>query len=400
MNKNLEITSCAVSLIVKAALLAARFTGRARKRSLKRLASMDIDAKAKEVLFLNDKVYQLEMQVSILQKRIQKRQKKPRYTLRERLLILWHIEAFAIARRKVTEYLGFSRSTLYRWLHQINDTKHTRIPANRTPPEIAVLIWEIMKANIDWGRVRIANQLGLLNIFISASTIRNILNRPKPRKSPEASEKPAKSTEDKPESRSIPAWYPNHVWSIDTTEVRYWGIWPIHICVVIDHFSRKVVCVAPLEGRNAGWINNALENAIEEHGAPKHIISDQAGVFTGDVFAELLRQWKIKPRFGAIGKHGSIAVTERVIKTLKYEWLKHVAIIKGFDHLVHLCSEFQSWYNNWRPHMTLNGVRPDDVYNGRKTEKPNCDSKTVPCDIERRVFKETRITGYRLKSAA
>jgi hypothetical protein len=62
---------------------------------------------------------------------------------------------------------------------------------------------------------------------------------------------------------------------------------------VIDHFSRKVISVTPLEGPNAGWINNALESAMEEHDAPKHIISDQASVFTRDVFAELLDSWNI-----------------------------------------------------------------------------------------------------------
>ena len=87
MNKNLDIINFAVSLSIKAALIAARFSGRARKRSLRRLATMDISEKDKEILFLKDKVYQLEMQVSILQKRIQKRQKKPRYTLRELSLI-------------------------------------------------------------------------------------------------------------------------------------------------------------------------------------------------------------------------------------------------------------------------------------------------------------------------
>jgi len=302
MDKNHDTITFAVSLIIKAAIIAARFSGRVRKRSLKRLAAMDVGYKDKEILFLKDKVYQLGMQVSILQRRIQKRQKKPRYTLREKLFILWHIETFGIARRKVTEHLGVSRSTLYRWLHQINDTRHTRIPANRTPLEIAVLIWEITKSNIDWGRVRIANQLALLNIFISASTVRNILNRPKPRKTPGSSAKP-KKTEDIKE-RSIPAWYPNHVWSIDTTKVLCWGFWPIHICVVIDHFSRRVMSVTPLEGPNAGWTNNALENAIERHGAPKHIISDQAGVFIGEVFAELLATYEILHRFGAIDRRG------------------------------------------------------------------------------------------------
>jgi transposase-like protein len=220
MDKNLGIITFAVSLIFKAVIIAAQYSGRVRKRSLRRLADMDADTKDKENLLLKDKVYQLEMQVSILQKRIQKRQKKPRYTLRERLFILWHIETFGIARRKVTEHLGVSRSTLYRWLHQINDVRHTLIPANKTPLEIAVLIWEITGSNIDWGRVRIANQLALLNIFISASTVRNILNRPKPQK-PDGFPAASAKTQEKIEARSIPAWYPNHVWSIDTTEVLY-----------------------------------------------------------------------------------------------------------------------------------------------------------------------------------
>ncbi len=158
--------------------------------------------------------------------------------------------------------------------------------------------------------------------------------------------------------------------------------------------------VIPLEGPNAGWINNALESAIKIHGAPKHIISDQAGVFTGNVFAELLDSWNVKPRFGAVGKHGSISVTERVIKTLKYEWLKRVPIIKGFDHLTMLCEEFECWYNGWRPHMTLDGLRPDDVYYNRKPEKPKRDSKRLPCNIEQHLFRETRTTGYRMKDVA
>jgi transposase len=209
------------------------------------------------------------------------------------------MEAFQIPRRKVTKYFGIARSTLYRWLHKIDDQKPSGTPANKTPAEIASLVWEITQANIRWGRIRIANQLALLNIFISASTVRNILQRPKPRNALAGRITPEK-TQEKTEARSIPAWYPNHVWSIDTTTVLCWGLWPIHILVVIDHFSRKVVCATPLEGPNAGWIIEAMERTMQEHGAPKHIISDQAKVFIGDAFAELLSHWNVKPRWGAI----------------------------------------------------------------------------------------------------
>jgi transposase InsO family protein len=352
---------------------------------------MEVDAKDKEILFLRDNVYQLQMQVSILLKGSQKKQKNPRYTLRERLFILCHMETFQIPRRRVTEYLGIARSTLYRWLHEIQEQKQAKTPGNKTPMEIAALVWDITKANVSWGRVRISNQLRLLSIFLSASTVRNILNRPKPPKQP-ISQTKSETTEDE-KARSIPAWYPNHVWSIDTTMVHGWGLWPIHICVVIDHFSRKVMAAVPLEGPNAGWINNAMERAIEKYGPPKHIISDQAPAFTGAVFAELRGTYTIKLRLGAVGKHGSIAVTERVIKTLKYEWLKRASLIKGIDHLADLCNEFEIWYNRWRPHMTLEGIRPDDVYYSNKPDKPKRDAKTVPCNIDQHYFDQTRITG-------
>ena len=39
-----DVLKAAVSLLVKAALLAARFSGRVRERSLKRLVTMDIHA--------------------------------------------------------------------------------------------------------------------------------------------------------------------------------------------------------------------------------------------------------------------------------------------------------------------------------------------------------------------
>lgn len=68
MTKNIDIINAAVDLIIKAAILAARFSGRARKRSLKRLAAMDTNSKDKEIIFLHDTVDQLKMQVSILQK--------------------------------------------------------------------------------------------------------------------------------------------------------------------------------------------------------------------------------------------------------------------------------------------------------------------------------------------
>ena len=64
MATNIEIVNAAVTLIIKATILAARFSGRARKRSLKRLSKMNADDKDKEIIFLRDKVYQQQIQKS------------------------------------------------------------------------------------------------------------------------------------------------------------------------------------------------------------------------------------------------------------------------------------------------------------------------------------------------
>jgi len=203
MNNNLDIINFAVTLIIKAAILTARFSGSVRKRSLKRLSLMNTDAKDKEIFFLRDKIHELRTQVSILQKRIKEKDKNSRYTLHEKLLIIFHMETYQIPRRRVSEYYGIARSTLYRWLHNINAKKKSSpTPANKTPLEVAALIWEITKSNVHWGRFRIANQLSLLNIFIAASTVRNILNKPKPRKEP-SNVTVSKNIEKNEEPRSI-----------------------------------------------------------------------------------------------------------------------------------------------------------------------------------------------------
>ena len=77
------------------------------------------------------------------------------------------------------------------------------------------------------------------------------------------------------------------------------------------------MAVVPLEGPDAGWVAAAMEEAFVQHGAPRRPISDQDKAFISEVLADLLHRWNVKRRFGAVGRHGSIAVTERVILALK-----------------------------------------------------------------------------------
>ena len=166
--------------------------------------------------------------------------------------------------------------------------------------------------------------------------------------------------------------------------------------MAIDHFSRAVVAVAPLESPNAGWVVGALEEAFLRHGPPRHVITDQEGVFTSEVFAELLRDWDIKHRFRAVGKHGSIAVTERAILTLKHEWLRRLPVIRRLDHLNQLLEGFSEYYNEWRRHSTIGGAVPSVVHCVAVWERPDRTAKTISGLVEQRFLPDVRVAVLRL----
>jgi putative transposase len=307
------------------------------------------------------------------------------------------MEYYQIPKRRVKDTFGVARSSVHRWLKAFQEGKEggrrpAAEPVNKTPREIAELIWDIFARNPMWGRHRIAMTLWALGVFVSATTVRDILLRPRPEAATPA---PAEAKQfEKP--KEIVARHPNHVWSVDRTRVFRWGIWPTWVLVAIDHFSRAVMTVAPLEGPNAGWAIDALEQAFLRHGPPKHLISDQEGVFVGELFAQLLRDWDVKQRFGAVGKHGSIAVTERLIWTLKREWLARVVLIRGMDHLGGLLADFELYYNQYRRHQRLHGATPSMMYEGQTWQKPDRSAKQVAGPIRLRHFREQRITVYEL----
>ncbi len=110
-----ELIVYAVTLLLKAVLLAAASAGKARRKGLESIAEMSADEKDKEIVFLRDQVHQLRTQVEILQKRCHASSKKPRHTLKERLFILWHMAFFQIPRSHVSRYLVLPYSSVVKY---------------------------------------------------------------------------------------------------------------------------------------------------------------------------------------------------------------------------------------------------------------------------------------------
>ena len=100
--------------------------------------------------------------------------------------------------------------------------------------------------------------------------------------------------------------------------------------------------------------------------APKYLVTDQGKQFSSQGFRSWCLRHAIRQRLGAVGKHGSIAVAERFIRTLKESMrtLTQVPLLRrSFYREVTLTV---CWYNTSRPHMTLKGATPDEVYFRRR----------------------------------
>jgi putative transposase len=90
----------------------------------------------------------------------------------------------------------------------------------------------------------------------------------------------------------------------------------------------------------------ALEDAVEKYGIPEIINSDQGCQYTSDLWVRKIKKKGIKISMTANGLCNDNAYIERFWRTVKYEWLK------------------LSWYNNERPHQSLNYLIPEEMICG------------------------------------
>jgi transposase InsO family protein len=113
-------------------------------------------------------------------------------------------------------------------------------------------------------------------------------------------------------------------------------------------------------------VRSLLGRTIRSAGrAPKYLICDKGRQFWCLGFKDWCKRRKIKPRFGAIGQHGSIAVMERFILTMKTLCTRVIPVPMQRDTMRKELELFRVWYNSLRPHMTRNGSTPDEVYHRR-----------------------------------
>ena len=117
--------------------------------------------------------------------------------------------------------------------------------------------------------------------------------------------------------------------------------------------------------RRCQKVCDALTETTERCGkAPKYTISDQGSQFQSE-YRAWCKENGVKPRFGAIGKHGSISVTERAIGSLKRECLRRILVPLNIEAMTTEVAAYVEWYGEHRPHQGLGGKTPNEVFEGR-----------------------------------
>ena len=304
--------------------------------------------------------------------------RRPYYRPAERMAILQLKAARGWSLQQASREFLVTADTVRSWLGRVDDEGPDalvllREPVNRFPDFVRYIIQRLRVLCPTMGKVKIAEILARAGLHLGVTTVGRILKE-KPVPTPKPAQK-AKTT-----GRVVTSKYPNHVWLVDLTVVPtgcgLWCSWlPFAlpqqwpfcwwVAVVIDHLSRRAVGLGVFRSRpDCRAVCACLGQTIRRAGTPpKYVVCDRDSIFDCSAFRRWVKRKGIKPpRYGAIGQHGSIAVIERYILSLKNECSRRILVPRRRDAARRELQLYADWYNEARPHMTLGGKTPNEVY--------------------------------------
>ena len=320
--------------------------------------------------------------------------RRPHYRPTDRMRILQLRSARGWSLHQTAEVFAVTEDTIATWLRRTDEDGdralvQTAEPVNRFPDFVGYLVRRLKALCPAMGKKRIAQVLARAGLQLGATTVRRML-RQQPEPSDQADE--ALTIEDPISIRTTKAKRPNHIWHVDLTVVPttagFWvpwvpfsklQCWPFcwWVAVVIDQFSRRVIgfalfTKAPTSTDVCGFLDRVTKSAGAK---PKHIVTDKGRQFFCTTFKAWCRRRGLRPRFGAVGKHASIAIAERFIRSIKTECTRQVLVPLRLDTMRDELGCYVTWYNEHRPHQALGGRTPTNVYCGSATESPPIETR-------------------------
>lgn len=152
----------------------------------------------------------------------------------------------------------------------------------------------------------------------------------------------------------------NQAWGIDITYVPMRRGF-MYLCAIIDLHTRYIVNWGISNSMTAQWCCGLVQEAIENHGRPEIINSDQGSQFTSQEYIDLLQSHGIKISMDGKGRAIDNIFIERVWKSVKYECIYLNAFEDGVQ-LYEGLEKYFHFYNTERMHQALDYETPESLF--------------------------------------
>ena len=153
-----------------------------------------------------------------------------------------------------------------------------------------------------------------------------------------------------------------YIWIEDVENFAY-------LFLITDVYSRKIIgyCLSEDMKTTSGLeaLNMAFENMKEIDGCIHH--SDRGVQYCSNEYTELLKKNRILISMTENGDPLENAIAERINKTIKVDFtLKKQIIFSSFDEANKEIVKIINFYNNERPHRSIEMLTPSEAYNMKR----------------------------------
>lgn len=152
----------------------------------------------------------------------------------------------------------------------------------------------------------------------------------------------------------------NQVWATDITYIPMEKGF-MYLCAIIDLHTRYVLNWDVSNTMSAEWCTKVLEETIHTHGKPEIFNTDQGSQYSSEIHTNMLLSNDIKISMDGKGRAIDNIFIERLWRSVKYENVYLQSYSNGIELRKGLKKYFE-FYNQERPHQSLNYITPQEVY--------------------------------------
>jgi len=162
--------------------------------------------------------------------------------------------------------------------------------------------------------------------------------------------------------RGLEISQPGHVWCADISYLPMRRGF-LYLVAVMDWASRKVLSWRLSNTLDADFCIEVLKEALARFPRPRIFNTDQGSQFTSLDFTQVLKDAGIKISMDGKGRWMDNVMIERLWRSLKYECVYLNAFETGSQAKKGI-GDWIDYYNQRRPHSSLDGKTPDEAYWG------------------------------------